>query len=491
MKQVKYCLILVFVTAFFLFSTVNLAISASKINNLSRMIIMFSETGPDKIVNIRAKEALIKAFGGKPLLSLSIINGFSVMLPPNAELGLKNAKGIAWVEQDVEIFALEDTLGWGVNRIDAEKVWGGSEAAVNVIGNGGAGVDVAILDSGIDYNHPDLMGNYKQGGFDFVNNDNDPMDDHYHGTHVAGIVSAMCNQMGVIGVAPEANLHALKVLDSAGGGYASYIISALEWCIDKGIDVANMSLGSYMPSRALQKACDRAYNSGVLLVAAAGNDGSSRVTYPAKYDSVIAVSAIDQLDNPALFSNYGNQIELAAPGVYILSTVPGGGYAYANGTSMAAPHVTGTAALIISGGFAVGANAVRDRLNSSSEDLGAPGMDIFFGSGLVDAEEAASASICDDGICDSDETCDICPQDCGVCECGNGTCDSDETCISCPEDCSQCPPECGNGVCESGEDCHSCPVDCGECQCAQSGEPCDTNSECCSGKCHPKMKICK
>lgn len=354
---------------------------------------------------------MVKKFGGEWVRSLGIISGAAIRLPGESEVPMRKAKGVVCLERDAELHALEDELPWGVDRIDAEVVWGGTEDAVNVTGNAGAGVDVAIIDTGIDYNHPDLAGNCldadgKTRGYDFANNDSDPMDDNGHGTHVAGIVAAEDNGVGVIGVAPKANLWALKVLDSSGSGSYSNLIDALGWCVENGMEVANMSLGGTFCSRSLQKACNNAYKEGVLLVAAAGNSGEStgRIEYPAKYDSVIAVSALDKnADNPdqsntiASFSSYGSQIELAGPGVAVLSTVPTNtsykisdlsGYKKLNGTSMSTPHVVGAAALVIASGAASGASAIRDQLDNTAEGLGEPGRDNYFGYGLVDAEAA-------------------------------------------------------------------------------------------------------
>ena len=368
------------------------------------MIVMF-----DPALNEPAQQALVKKFGGEWVKPLGLINGAAIRLPEENEIPMGKAKGIVCLEIDAKLHAVEDTLPWGVDRIDAEIVWGGGEDVANVVtGNAGIGVDVAIIDTGIDYTHPDLNANYK-GGYDYVNGDSDPKDDDGHGTHVAGIVAAEDNEVGVIGVAPKANLWALKVLDSTGSGSYSNLIAALDWCVEKGIKVASMSLGGTFRSRSLQKACDNAYKKGVLLVAAAGNNGEStgRIEYPAKYDSVIAVSALDKnADDPdssnttASFSSYGSQIELAGPGVKVYSTMPTYGvylntnygysqkYDYLSGTSMATPHVSGTAALVIASGIASGASAVRDQLDKTAEDLGTAGRDDYFGYGLVDAEAA-------------------------------------------------------------------------------------------------------
>jgi hypothetical protein len=182
------------------------------------------------------------------------------------------------------------------------------------------------------------------------------------------------------------------VLDSGGSGYLSDVIAGIQWSVTNGMDVISMSFGSDFGSISLKKACDNAYSSGVLLVAAAGNDGYSgkgnTVDYPARYDSVIAVAATDSNDNRASWSSTGSAVELAAPGVSVSSTKLSGGYVAKSGTSMACPHVAGTAALVI----AVGGD-VRQCLRDTADDLGAAGKDNLYGFGLVDAEEAALGDI--------------------------------------------------------------------------------------------------
>lgn len=270
---------------------------------------------------------------------------------------------------------------WGVERIGA--------GYVHTTGNTGAGVKIGIIDSGIDYTHPDLSANYA-GGWDFVNNDDDPRDDFGHGTLVAGIVGAVDDGQGIVGVAPEASLYAYKILDSSGGGTFDRVIAALDRAIADGMDVVNMSFGSFGdPGQAVLDACERALTAGILLVASAGNlgtfDGSGdNVVYPARYSSVIAVAATTDLDDRAFFSSTGPDLELAAPGYNIYSTDLFGGYAFESGTSLAAAHVTGAAALLIYAGFP----DVRGRLLSTAHDLDPVGFDTFYGYGLVDVHAA-------------------------------------------------------------------------------------------------------
>jgi PKD repeat protein len=328
---------------------------------------------------------LIRAHGGDIKHQYGIISAVACSLPQAAIDALERNPKIANIELDGKVHATE-IIPWGVDRIDAEIVHSYNE---------GTGVNVAIIDTGIDYNHPDLDDNYK-GGYDFVNDDGDPMDDRGHGTHCAGIVAAEYNSIGVLGVAPQAYLYAVKVLDDTGSGWVSDIIAGIDWSVNNGVQIISMSLGSDYPSTSLKDACDAAYNSGLLLVAAAGNDYYRRgkteintVDYPARYDSVIAVGATDNTNKKASWSSTGSALELAAPGVSITSTYWDDTYATASGTSMACPHVVGTAALVWAGEPTLTNVQVRNRLRDTTNDLGSVGWDSWYGWGLVDADEAA------------------------------------------------------------------------------------------------------
>ena len=338
----------------------------------------------------QADEDMIRGHGGKTRHTYHIINAKAVEIPEQAIDRIKNNPRVAYVEEDAKVYALGETLPWGVDRIDAE--------IVHADNNKGTGVKVAIIDSGIDKDHPDIEANIK-GGVNFVSTppwrpaDPDKWDDdNGHGTHCAGIVAAVDNEEGVIGVAPEADLYGVKVLDRTGSGYVSDVIAGIEWSIAKGMQVISMSLGGGY-SEGMETACYNAYEAGIVVVASAGNSGpdDDTVGYPAKYDSVIAVSATDDTNTIASFSSRGLEVELAAPGVDILSTYPGG-YAIGSGTSMACPHVVGTAALVIASGITDN-GAVRVRLQETADDLGATGFDTKYGYGLVDADEAVLPAV--------------------------------------------------------------------------------------------------
>jgi len=272
---------------------------------------------------------------------------------------------------------------WGPQAINCPDAWD--------IEQGDSSILVAIVDTGIDYNHED-MGNYVGGGYDWINSDNDPMDDHGHGTHCAGIAAAtMDNSKGIAGVA-QVSVMAEKVLDSSGSGSDYGVAQGIQHATDSGADVISMSLGGGGYSSTLDNACQYAWDAGVVIVAAAGNGYTSPVEYPAKYDTVIAVSALDEPGTTlAGYSNVGAEVELAAPGSNILSST-GGGYVSWDGTSMATPHVAGVAALIKSNDPALTAAEIRTIMHDNADDLGDPGRDNSFGFGRVNAYEGLSSS---------------------------------------------------------------------------------------------------
>ncbi len=281
-------------------------------------------------------------------------------------------------------------LPWGINKIDAEQVW--------PLGNTATGTDVGIIDTGISTSHPDLAANIK-GGVSEVWYTSSYNDDNGHGSHVAGIVGAINNTVGVVGAGPGVNLYAIKVLDRNGSGYLSDVISGIDWATANKMKVINMSLGCNCPSQAMHDAIIRAYKAGVTIVAAAGNSGGS-VIYPAAYPEVIAVGATDSSNDAPWWSSRGPEVDLAAPGVSIYSTYKGTKYATLSGTSMASPHVAGSAALLlktsITPAYDANNNGVWDpsevllRLEDSVTDLGPAGRDDVYGFGLVNALAAVS-----------------------------------------------------------------------------------------------------
>jgi hypothetical protein len=269
---------------------------------------------------------------------------------------------------------------WGPKRINCEEAWD--------IQKGDDSFKIAIVDTGIDKNHEDLSGNYVSGGYDWVNDDNNPMDDDGHGAHCAGIAAAvLSNSKGIAGIA-QVQVMAEKVLSPSGGTSAN-VASGITHAADQGADVISLSLGSSNPSSVVEDACNYAYNNkGCVLVAASGNDYLPYIGYPAAYSTVIAVGATNQNDQRCGFSNYGDELELMAPGKDIISSVPSNGYEFHSGTSMATPHVSGVAALVLSEFPEEDNQWIRERLQDTAIDLGESGWDQYYGYGLVDAAAA-------------------------------------------------------------------------------------------------------
>lgn len=267
--------------------------------------------------------------------------------------------------------AIDPELPWGVKRVNARAAWGATM---------GQGVKVGIIDTGMDYTHPDLKPNYA-GGYNVIDAANPPMDDNGHGTHVAGIIGAVKDGAGIAGVAPRASLYAVKVLNAQGKGAVSGIIEGIQWTVDNKMNVVNLSLGSPGGSAALKKAVEAAYKAGVTLVVAAGND-SGPVNSPAKYPQAIAVAASDAADEIASFSSRGEEVDFIAPGAAIPSAWPGGGYKSRSGTSMASPHVAGLAALAAGAGAGTPAE-VRQALQGAAAGIGLSPSEQ--GAGLIDA----------------------------------------------------------------------------------------------------------
>jgi subtilisin family serine protease len=284
---------------------------------------------------------------------------------------------------------------------------------------------VAIIDTGIDLSHPDLVdkiwanpgenpdnsadddGNgYVDDvhGYDFVNEDGDPGDDHGHGTHVAGIVAAATdNGLGVAGMAPANPLMALKVLSSSGEGSYFDVARAIDYAREQGARVMNLSLAGLDDSSVLHEAVQAATAAGAVVVAAAGNCGSgcsiegqyyvNPILYPAAYDEVLAVGATGGNDEIASLSEHHPYVDVAAPGIGVYSTTRGGGYGYKSGTSMATPHAAGLVALLWAAAPALTQAEVVEQIAQGAEDLGAPGKDDYYGWGRINARSSLCALI--------------------------------------------------------------------------------------------------
>ena len=279
--------------------------------------------------------------------------------------------------------AQADYVSWGVGRVKAPACWDATK---------GKGIYVAVIDTGI-WPHNDLKGNLL-GGISFVPGQS-WVDGHGHGTHVAGTIAARMNGSGVVGVAPSAYLYAIKVLSNGGSGNWSWLMSGLYWmrkyygCT---FDVANMSLGASSAPAAVEAYVNYAAQR-TLLVTAAGNSGGV-VGYPARYPRCLAVSAIGSSNTITSWSCRGPEVELCAPGVNIVSTIPGNSYSYMSGTSMAAPHVAGAAALCRGTHRYLDMDHIRNILKGTADDLGNPGKDDKYGYGRVDCNQATFARTC-------------------------------------------------------------------------------------------------
>lgn len=367
-------------------------------DGLERYIVTIKGPAPQAI------EAVERS-GGKVNHTFSIIPAIAISIPPVALPALQRNPLIIGIEPDIIVSAIgkqpqpsqpSQSIDWGVNRIDADLAWSVSK---------GAGIKVGVIDTGIDKDHPDLVANIK-GGVNFVfkkGQVNPDMwdDDNGHGTHVSGIIGAVDNSIGIIGVAPSVSLYGIKVLDRNGNGYLSDVIAGIDWAVNNGMDIVNMSLGTNTYITSFENACNAAFASGVILVAAAGNDGTtggySTVDYPAAFASVIAVAATDINNTRPLWSSYGPEVEFSAPGVVILSTWSGGGYKTLSGTSMSSPHVAGVAALALTQpvqpAYDYNLNGIwdvaelRTWLQNTADYLG---PNIYYGYGLIDAEEATT-----------------------------------------------------------------------------------------------------
>jgi subtilisin len=274
-----------------------------------------------------------------------------------------------------------ETIPTGVAQVKAPAAWDCSQ---------GKAIKVAVLDTGIDGTHPDLVASYR-GGISFVPGESSAMDFNGSGTHLAGTITAAINGAGVVGVAPAASLYAVKVLSNSGSGQWSWLIAGIAWCITNGIKILNICVGGLSAPTALEAMCNMAWSKGLLLVTGAGHSGPGMGTVgvPAKYASVIAVSAIDSSNLVAGFSSRGSEVELCSPGVNILSTVPGGGYRTMSGSGRACSHVSGVAALTWGSHRYADNVTIRRLLAWTADNLGTPGRDPLYGYGRVDAERAA------------------------------------------------------------------------------------------------------
>lgn len=372
--------VLVFVIILFLFFAKGLNFSTQAVNSKSsvvegsRIIIKFHSSTP-----LDARENLIKSFGISKKDKLKLADTFTLTIPQGKNSDLINKfvkdKNVEYAEEDHVAKTLETpndpyfSQEWGLSKIQAPSAWDTT--------HGSSSVNIAIVDTGIDGSHPDLSLKIALAS-DCTISANcvnvSPVDDNGHGTHVAGIAaSGTNNNIGVAGTGYDTSLISVKVLDSSGSGYYSWVANGIVWAADNGARVINLSLGGTSPSTTLLNAINYAWNKGVVIVAAAGNSDSSQRLYPAYYSNSIATAATDTNDKKASFSSYGAWIDVAAPGVSIFSTYNNGDYATLSGTSMATPFVSGLSGLLFGANPTWTNSQVRNKIQSSADKISGTG----------------------------------------------------------------------------------------------------------------------
>lgn len=247
---------------------------------------------------------------------------------------------LPFVREDV--YGLDNssqTMGWELTEFNIPSLWSVSQ---------GDNVRVAVIDTGCDFNHPDIKSNILEGK-NFIDLDKEPMDDNGHGTHVSGTIAASNNRVGMVGVAPKTKIIPVKALNAQGTANSDSIVKAIEWSANIGVDFITMSLGSSKPSKLLENAINYAVSKGCIIFCAAGNNGSSHdILYPAKYDGTISIGAIDRNLERTNFTCSGDTLDFLAPGHEIVSCVPNNSYAIMSGTSMSNPFAVGCASLLLS-----------------------------------------------------------------------------------------------------------------------------------------------
>lgn len=357
------------------------------------IVVLKPDSDPSAMV---ARQVATSAHGQVGYIYQHVFDGFSITVPAQAVEGITKNPNVDYIAPDRQVTLSAQSVPTGISRIFAD---GNTALDIDGVDDFRVDSDVAVLDTGIDLEHPDLN---VPGGANCLQTTGggppwrrtyycDPNvssdDDHYHGTHVAGTIGALDNNIGVVGVAPGVRLWAVKILDSGGSGYDSGIIAGIDWVIDHGaIEVINMSIGGPGNNSAYQDAIDAAVGSGIVVVVAAGNESDDASDYsPAFVPSAITVSALEDFDGLpgylalsgcytgeddtlAYYSNWGDVVDMAAPGSCIHSTLPleYGSYGVLSGTSMAAPHVAGAAALLVSGLESYNITAVEDDLLAAS-----------------------------------------------------------------------------------------------------------------------------
>jgi thermitase len=398
MKRARAKILVSFLTALLVLSTIPFPVGATPIDvssppnvdSLPGEILVKFKPG----VRSSEKEAMNNAVGSTVVDEISQIRVQRVRKASGLSLqaAIENYRKNPLVEYaepnySFSLFTVPNdssyALQWAPPKIQAEEAWD--------LETGGSSAVIAVVDSGVDYNHPDLAGKVIQG-YDYHNNDADPMDDNGHGTHVAGIAAAVTNNsLGMAGLSWGSPILAIKAVGSDGVGYTFNIAYGITYAADNGAKVINLSLGGPTSSSTMKSAIDYALARDITVVASIGNDGNSTVNYPAAYPGVIGVGATGQTDVRSHFSDYNAYVDVVAPGENIYSTYRNS-YASLSGTSMAAPHVAGLTALIMSEYPTATRDDVESRLQSAAVDLGSAGRDNEYGFGRIDAYNALTVT---------------------------------------------------------------------------------------------------
>lgn len=330
--------------------------------DLEKVTILFHDHVDESLI---PKNRITYQFEAIPAISANLTSDEISLLQSNPSIKMVS------IEKPVTITATQ-TADWGHEVIGVSLMQSASLSGKNI--------KIGILDTGIDRAHPDL---HVSAGRNFIDNNSNYQDDNGHGTHVAGIIASLNNDIGTLGIAPNSSIYALKFLDTNGEGSTTDLAAAIDWAIQQDLDILNMSFGLSGSDPIITNLLDKAYKNDMLIVGAAGNEGVNSVAFPAKNANVIAVSAINKQKRLASFSNTGPQIEVTAPGVGVKSTYLNNQYTYMDGTSMATPYVTGYLALLKEK-YSDKTNAeLRALLRKNTEDLGATDRDSYYGYGLI------------------------------------------------------------------------------------------------------------
>ncbi|WP_276357854.1 S8 family peptidase [Cohnella caldifontis] len=312
-----------------------------------KTILRFSDPGDYRqILKVLERMRPRRAGAGTgSIRRLGLIRGISCPSPPPSIARDWNDKIRCEEDETIRIDALsrgsvsiDQGIPWGVRHIQAPEAWNRTT---------GLGVRIGVIDTGVDFRHPDLRYSVERG-INLIYRTLPPQDDNGHGTHIAGTIAAANRMEGMIGVAPRASVHPVKAFDYGGTAYVSDIILGLDWCVRNRMHIVNMSFGMQNRSRSLLQAVAAANQAGVVVVASSGNDGrSSGIDYPARYGNTIAVGATNELGRVASFTNRSGLIDIYAPGDKIVSAWVGSKYREMSGTSMATSHVSGAIALLL------------------------------------------------------------------------------------------------------------------------------------------------